>query len=116
MQIRVIGRHVQVSDEVRQYLQDKADKLPRFYDRIHDVEVVLDHDKDQFTAEMVVHVDRKNTFVAKGSGPDTFVLIDQVVDKIERQLTKHKEKNRIHKHGTYTDPATEAGLGEQESL
>lgn len=98
MQVTVTGRHVEVSDEVREYVQDKAGKLPRFYDRVHSIEVVLDHESDQFTAEVIVRTDGKHTFVASESGPDTFALVDLVVDKLERQLKKLKEKNREHKH------------------
>ena len=98
MKVNLVGRHVDVSDDVREYIESKAAKLPRFYDRIHEIDVVLDHESEQFTAEMIVRVDRKHTFVARETGPDTFVLIDLVVEKIERQLTKHQEKNRNHKH------------------
>ena len=98
MQIRVTGRHVEVTDEVRDYVTDKASKLPRYYDRIHEIEVVLDHESEQFTAEMIVRADRKNTFIASETGPDTFALVDLIVEKIERQLTKHKEKKRNRKH------------------
>lgn len=97
MDIQVIGRHVDVPDDVADYAREKASKLPRFYDRIHKIDFVLDHEGEQFTAEMIVRVDQKNTFVASDTGPDTFALIDLVVDKIERQLVKHKEKNRNHK-------------------
>ena len=114
MQIRVTGRHVQVTQEVRDYLEEKAGKLPRFYDRIHGIEAILDHESDQFSAEVVVHADGKQTFVARGTGPDTFVLIDQVIEKLERQLTKHKERRRDHKFDGYTDPATEAASEEAE--
>ena len=98
MKVNLVGRHVDVSDDVREYIESKAAKLPRFYDRIHEIDVVLDHESEQFTAGMIVRTDRKHTFVARETGPDTFVLIDLVVEKIERQLTKHKEKNRNHKH------------------
>ena len=98
MQIQLTGRHVDVTDDVREYIQNKAGKLHRFYDRIHEIEVVLDHESGEFTAEMIVRVDRKHTLVARQTGMDTFALIDVVVEKLERQLIKHKEKNRNHKH------------------
>jgi putative sigma-54 modulation protein len=98
MQIQVTGRHVELTDDVRSYIQSKMAKLPRFYDRLSAVEVVLDHESDQFTAEAIVRADSKQTFVAAETGPDTFALVDLIVDKLERQITKHKEKNRIHKH------------------
>lgn len=107
MEIRVTGRHVEVPEEVRDYIRTKAGKLPRFYDRIHEIEVVLGHESDLFTAEIIVRADRKHTFVASDTGPDTFGLIDIVVDKLERQLTRHKEKNRNHKHDGKPGPPGE---------
>lgn len=107
MQIQVTGRHVEVSDDVREYIMEKADKLPRFYDRIHGVEVVLDHESEQFTAEIIVHVDREPTIVAHEAGADTFVLIDVIVGRVERQLKKLKEKRRNHKHDGKALPAKE---------
>lgn len=98
MQIHLTGRHVDITNDVREHIENKAGKLPRFYDRIHEIEVVLGHESEQFTAEIIVRADRKHTFVARETGADTFVLIDLVVEKIERQLIKHKEKNRNHKH------------------
>ncbi len=103
MQIVVTGRHVEITDDVREYVHHKVGKLPRFYDRIHEIEVVLDHVSEQFTAEMIVRVDHRHTFVASETGPDTFALIDIVTEKLERQLTKHKEKNRNHRYDGRND-------------
>lgn len=107
MKVTVTGRHVDVSDDVRAYVQEKANKLPRFYDRIHEIDVVLDHESEQFTAEMIVRTDNRHTFVASESGPDTFVLIDVVTDKVERQLKKHKDRTRDHKHESRNDEPPE---------
>ena len=104
MQIVVKGRHVEVTDEVRDYVTDKAGRLPKYYDRIQGIEIVLDHESEQFSAEMIVRADRKHTFVASETGPDTFALIDLVIEKIERQLIKHKERNRNHKHDGKSEP------------
>ena len=98
MQIQVTGRHVSVTADVREHIDTKIGKLPRFYDRIHEVDVILDHELDQFTVEIIVRCGRKQTFVVRESGSDTFGLIDSIVEKLSRQLTKHKEKHRNHKH------------------
>lgn len=98
MQIKVTGRHVEVPPEVRAYIEEKVQKLPRFYDRIHEIEVILGHESEQFTTEIIVHADRKHTFVASDTGPDTYALVDMVVEKLERQLRRHKELLRNHKH------------------
>lgn len=103
MQIRVTGRHVEVTDEVREYVETKAGRLSKYYDRILEIEVILDHESEQFAVEMIVRADRKHTFVARQTGPDTFALVDEIVVKLERQLTKHKEKNRNRKGGQAAD-------------
>ena len=108
MQIQITGRHVQVTDDVRDYINDKAAKLPRFYDRIHEIEVVLGHESEQFKAEMIVRADHKHTFVASETGPDTFALVDLLVEKLERQLVRHKEKRRNRKHDGKGDVVAEA--------
>jgi len=98
VQITVTGRHVDLSSDIREYAEEKSGKLTKFYDRIHEIEIIFDHESEQFTVDMIVRADRKHTFVASETGPDTFVIIDTVVDKLERQLRRHKEKNRNHKH------------------
>lgn len=103
MQVLITGRHVEMTDQVRTYLEDKVQKLTRFYDRIHEIEAVFDHESDQFTCELIVRADQRNTFVAKELGPDTFALIDLCVDKAERQIKKHKEKQRSRKGGMAAD-------------
>ena len=99
MQISVRGRHVDIPDEVHEYALLKGGKLPRFHDRISSIEFVLDQESDHLTAEVIVKTDGMHEFVAKESGPDPMTLIDVIVDKVERQLTKHKEKIRSHRHG-----------------
>ena len=106
MQIRVTARHVEVTEAVRDYIDVKAGKLERFYNRIQEIEVILDHESEQFRTDMIARTDRKQTFVASETGPDTFALIDLVTEKLERQLKRHKEKQRTHKGGTAADGIT----------
>ena len=109
VQILVTGRHVEVTDEVREYVETKAGRLTKYYDRILEIEVILDHESEQFVVEMIVHADHKHTFVARGTGPNTFALVDEIVVKLERQLTKHKEKNRNRKGGVAADGTVAEG-------
>ncbi len=109
MQITITGRHVSVGEEVKQYARDKSEKLLRFYDRIQAIQVVIDHEGGEFTVEMIVNAGARNEFVAREAGSDTLVLIDVTVDKLERQLTKHKERlrNRMHMNKKPPPPGTE---------
>ena len=97
MQISVTGRHVRVTEEVKDYAAKKAEKLPRFYDRVQAIEVILDHEGGNFTVDMIVTSGRNN-FIAHEAGPDVFPLVDLITDKLGRQLTRHKEKARNRKH------------------
>jgi len=98
MQVTVSGRHMAVSDGLKQYCETKAEKLVRFYDRIQLIEVVLDGHNGQHSAEMIVHTEGTQPFVASEEQADAFAAIDLLMDKIERQIRRHKERLRNRKH------------------
>lgn len=103
MEILITGRHVDVPEELRAHVRDRATKLQRFYDRVHDVEVVFDHESEQFTAELIVRLDRKHTMVTSDAGPDVVILVDRICSKMEHQLSKYKQKVRSRKGGVSAD-------------
>jgi len=98
VQITITGRHVSIGDEIKQYAREKAEKLLKFFDRIQAIEVVIDHEGEEFTVEMIVNAGARNEFVASEIGADTQGLIDLTIDKLERQLTRHKERWRDRRH------------------
>ncbi len=98
MQLSVTGRHIEVTGPMRQYAEDKANKLTRFYDRIESIEVVFDQESSRHRVELVVRADHRHTLVAHVDAGDFYEAIDLVSDKMGRQLTKHKEKLRHRKH------------------
>jgi len=109
VEISVTGRHVEVSNRVRTYAEEKAQKLPRFFDRVQSIDIVVDKEKELSSVEMIVRAAGAQTFVAKEVGPDAHSCIDLLVDKLERQLTKHKEKLRSHRHpGHSAEPLPES--------
>ncbi len=98
MQITVTGRHVDLPADIKDYASEKAQKLLKYYDRIQSINVVIDSEGDQFSVEMIVNAGARNEFIGREVGPDTFALLDLTVDKLERQLTRHKEMLRNRKH------------------
>jgi putative sigma-54 modulation protein len=99
MQITVSGRHMGVSDDLKAYCLEKADRLPRFLDRIHLIELVLDGKDGLHTAEVIVHAaGAPQPFVAKEQDDDAFAAIDLLMDKIGEQLRRYKERHRNRKH------------------
>ncbi len=98
MQVTVSGRHMSVSESLKRYCLEKAQKLERFFNRIQAVDVVLDGQAGMHTAEIIVHADGNQPFVASERQEDVYAAIDILIDKMERQLTRHKEKLRNRKH------------------
>lgn len=99
MEITVSGRHIEITGPIREYASEKVAKLPRYFDRVSMIEVVVEkRDHRLFDVELIVHADGHEHFVAHGNGDDLYACVDQAVDRMERQLTDHKEKLRNRKH------------------
>lgn len=95
------GKHIDVTDAMRSHAEDKVLKLPRYYSGINQVEVIVDGGTSgQFSVEVIARGEHSNVFVASDTGDDTYACIDMAVHKLERQLSKKKEKERSHKHST----------------
>jgi len=104
MQINVSGRHMGVSESLKEYCRKKSERLIRFFDRIQSIEVILDGHNGQHFAEMIVHSERAQPFVAREQHEDPYAAVDLMLDKIERQIRRHKEKLRNRKHPPKTSP------------
>ncbi len=95
MQITVSGHHVDVTPALREYVNNKLTRLQRHFDNITNTDVTLTVEKLIQKAEGTVHVAGADLFAASES-EDMYAAIDQLADKLDRQLIKHKEKNRGH--------------------
>lgn len=98
MQVTVSGRHMGVSDALKAYCQEKAERLPRFLDRIQAIEVVVDGKDGTHTVEIIVRSAGAQPFVATEQHADAYAAVDLLIDKIEEQLRRYKEKHRNRKH------------------
>ncbi len=96
MDVTINARHMDATDAIREYVDTKASKLPKYLDDIHSIEVTLDIDADQPFVEIVVQAPRKHTFVASHRNPDMYACIDGCLSKITEQLRRHKDKIRSH--------------------
>jgi len=98
MQITVTGRHMGVSESLESYCLKKVPRLQRFYDRVHAAEVIIDGHNGKHMAEIIVRAEGTPPFVASEEHEDAFAAVDLVLDKVERQIRRHKEKIRNRKH------------------
>lgn len=101
---------------MRDYVQKKIDRLGRFYNRISEIEVVIEGSAKatEQKIEVIVNADHHSPFIVHESGADMYACLDTAVDKIERQLTRHKEKSRNHKGQTGAAEATFEALQQEE--
>ena len=98
MIVTVASRHMDVTPALKSFAEQKANKLLKYYDRIQEIEVIMDAAKDTTRVEMIVNAEHKQMFIAHHEEADAYAAIDQCIDKLERQLTDHKEKVRNRKH------------------
>ena len=89
---------------MREYAELKAGKLLRYFDRLQFVEVILDREHQTWKAEMIATGGGKLAVVAQHTSEEIHAAIDVVVDKLERQLTREKEKRHNHKHMVRRSP------------
>lgn len=87
-----------VTEALKSYAEHKTGKLTKYFDRIQEIEVVLDANKDGTRVEVIVNAEHNAMFIAHHDQGDAYAGIDGCVDKLERQLTDHKEKLRNRKH------------------
>jgi putative sigma-54 modulation protein len=97
--VTVSSRHMDVTGPLKTFAEQKANKLVKYYDRIQEIEVVLDNSKgDKTNVEMIVNAEHKNMFIAHSDAGDAYASIDACVNNLERQLSDHKKKYRNRKH------------------
>jgi putative sigma-54 modulation protein len=96
--VTVSSRHMEVTEPLKAYAENKANKLSKYYDRIQEIEVIFDNRKGGTRVEMIVNAEHKNIFVAHHDDGDAYACIDGCSHKLERQLSEHKKKYRNRKH------------------
>jgi len=95
MQLNLTGRHVELTDSLRDYINTKFAKLERHSDHINNVHVILDVEKLNQKAEATIYVSGAELF-ASTEHQDMYAAIDSLIDKLDRQVIKHKEKLARH--------------------
>jgi len=95
MQLSVTGHHVEVSAPLREYVVNKIEKIERHFDHVSDVHCILTVEKLRHKAEATVIVNGSRIY-ADATEEDMYAAIDGLVDKLDRQVKKHKEKMVDH--------------------
>ena len=98
MRIEVHGQHIDVTPALREYVATRFNRLGRHFDQPFDVRTVLSVEKNRQCAEATVTMAGR-TFHAVAEGVDMYAAIDNLADKLDRGLLKHKERRSDHHRG-----------------
>ena len=97
MNIELTGHHVDLTNALRDYVKEKLGKLERHFDHVTKTHVILQVEKKRHIAEATMHVPGNSSNVhANAEHNDMYAAIDLLIDKLDRQILKHKEKITNH--------------------
>ncbi len=91
MNLNMTGHHLEITPAMRDYVAAKMTRINRHFDHVIDVNMILTVEKLRQRIEANVHLSGKNIFV-ESADADMYAAIDLLVDKLDRQIVKHKEK------------------------
>jgi putative sigma-54 modulation protein len=117
MNLTISGHHVEVTPAIREYVQNKLERVKRHFDQVIDIAVILTVDnltekEKRQKAEINLHMSGKTVYVESLS-QDLYAAIDSLIDKLDRQVMKYKDRVQNHNHAaikhfpdTYEAPPT----------
>jgi len=95
MQLNISGHHLDITPALRQHSNEKLSKIKHHFDQVININMILEVQKDVQTAEATIHLSGTDLF-AKAQSGDMYASIDQLINKLDSQIIKHKEK--LHSH------------------
>ena len=78
-------------------IRSKVDRLVHHFPRLMSIEAVVDLKEDLKTVELLVSAEHKHDFVATEQNKELFAAVDLVIDKLDQQVRKYKEKIQDHR-------------------
>ncbi|AYQ56612.1 Ribosome hibernation protein YhbH [Bathymodiolus thermophilus thioautotrophic gill symbiont] len=96
MQLSISGHHLDITEAIRQHSEEKLAKIKNHFDHLININMILEVEKDVKKAEATIHISGADLF-AKAESDDMYVSIDKMVNKLDAQVRKHKEKLNNHR-------------------
>ena len=94
MQLKFSSKHVPITPAIEEYASKKIGKFPRYFNRIQQVEVIIDKAGNGYSVEIITDVEHHEPFVAKTTHEDLYACLDVGIDRSLRQLKDHKSRLR----------------------
>lgn len=96
MEVKITGRHMEMSDALRSYIENALNKLTHHFDKIIHADVILDVEKHRHICEININANGLRIH-SKEASPDMYASVDAVIEKLDRQIRKFKDKLKNHK-------------------
>ncbi len=97
MKVHYTGRHMELTEPLKQHTKERLDKMATYLDDIIDVHVILSVEKHRHEAEITLKT-RADAFVASATTADMYASINQAIDKLDAQARKQQGKRNTHPH------------------
>lgn len=97
MNLHLTGHHVEITPAIREYVSSKLERITHHFEQVIDVNVILSVEKLQRRIEANVHVRGRDIF-CESENADMYAAIDNLVDKLDRTILKHKQKSLDRRH------------------
>ena len=95
MQLNISGHHLDITPALKQHTNQKLSKIKHHFDQVMNVNMILEVQKDVQSAEATIHVSGADLF-AKAESDDMYASIDKLINKLDSQILRYKEK--LHSH------------------
>ncbi len=115
MELSIVFKNIEPTDALKSYLEKRVKKLERIFNKSFEVKAVLSTEKFRQNAELIVNIDG-NIIKAEETSDDMYSSIDLVIDKLDRQAKKYREKTKERKHANEKHSSNPKGnMGESEN-
>lgn len=95
MQLTITGHQLDVTEPIREYIENKFERIKRHFDQVLNVHVIISVEKVRHKSEATMHIGGKD-FFAESTEDHLYKSIDLLVDKLDKQIRRHKDKMTNH--------------------
>jgi putative sigma-54 modulation protein len=97
MQVAITCRHGSITQDLREYITRKSEKVVRYLGEVSEIDVTIEFENSRVSVEMLVEIEGYHTIVAHVEGDDVGATFDKTLSKMEQQVHRYKEKSRDHR-------------------
>ena len=115
MQVAITSRHGNINGEAREHITRKSEKLLTYFERVTEIDVTVDFQRDRIKVEMLVDAEHKHNFVASDEGELVTATFDGALQKMEQQIRRYKQKLQDHRRNIPMSEFAESEMAESES-